>query len=35
MVGKDQVHMSDAGYHCVARLLASLIVAELPTMAAR
>ena len=35
MVAKDQVHMSDAGYHCVGRLLASLIVAELPRLAAR
>lgn len=35
MLGKDDVHMTDAGYHCVGKLLASLIVAELPQIAAR
>lgn len=35
MVGKDEVHMTDAGYHCIGRLLASLIVADLPQVAAR
>jgi acyl-CoA thioesterase I len=34
-VSKDQVHMTDAGYHCVGQLLASLITAELPALAAR
>lgn len=34
-VAKDDVHMTDAGYHCVGQLLASLITAELPRMAAR
>lgn len=34
-VAKDNVHMTDAGYHCVGQLLASLITAELPTLAAR
>ncbi len=35
MVTKDQVHMTDAGYHCIGRLLASLIVADLPQIASR
>ncbi len=35
MVGPDETHMSDAGYRCVGRLLASLIVADMPAMASR
>ena len=34
-VSKDEVHMTDAGYHCVGQLLASLITAELPKLASR
>jgi len=35
MVSPDDVHMTDAGYHCVGRLLASLIASDLPTLASR
>ena len=35
MVAEDQVHMTDAGYRCIGRLLASLIVADLPRIASR
>ena len=35
MVAMDQVHMTDAGYHCIGRLVASLIVADLPKVALR
>lgn len=35
IVGKDKVHMTDAGYRCVARLVASLIAAEVPAVATR
>ena len=34
-VAKDEVHMTDAGYHCVGQLLASLISADLPKVASR
>jgi lysophospholipase L1-like esterase len=30
IVAKDQTHMSDAGYRCVGRTLASLIAADMP-----
>ena len=35
MIDKDQVHMTDAGYHCLGSLLASLIAADLPKVASR
>ncbi len=35
MVAQDQVHMTDAGYYCIGRLLASLIVADLPQIVSR
>ncbi|MFI4987864.1 MAG: SGNH/GDSL hydrolase family protein [Alphaproteobacteria bacterium] len=35
IVGADDVHMTDAGYRCVGRLLASLIVADMPALASR
>jgi len=34
-LAKDNVHMTDAGYHCVGQLLAILISEELPKLAAR
>jgi acyl-CoA thioesterase-1 len=35
MVSKDQVHMTDASYRCLAQQIASLIAADLPAVAAR
>lgn len=34
-VDKDQVHMTDAGYHCLGSLLAALIASDLPKVASR
>jgi acyl-CoA thioesterase I len=35
MVSKDQLHMTDAAYHCTGALLAQLIEADLPKVAAQ